>query len=583
MAVNLTLGFQDQYSAGFQQLTAEMEKQEQAARDLASATQQHNNALKRMSREHNDAVRAMAGAKEASGSLTIPMKRLSEETKKAAISSEQMRQAMGNIAGPLAGLPPKVLLAVAAWKGLQAVYKGLTSNQAVNDHIKNTTKDFLGLDPVIKQINIEWKAGVERTRALRDSMLGMSTESRKLTGELQRQADGWKHLKQLRGNYEQEKKAERELAELAKIRTKEEADNAVRAQQEVVARVNTSKKATEEAKQAENAKLIALEKHRDKVIADLAAQREAERKQAIERETELRKQAAERELQMQREQYEEERKMREEAAEHERRIREARAEGERSLMDDLERQDRDFWRQRLTAKEGNEERLVELEKETAKRRHEIALKGATDEEEIIRANYALERELREIDHNHEMALEAKKIDAARKAAEAKVQAEKEKIEKIKALTDSEGKNLFQQQMGKQGPQQVVEELARRRFEAAQKERPNMSQEAQLRLMRGLRMQTARDLQSGLIDANQVARVQSDLASKNILAGAKQGKVTQDMIRVLADQAKTVQDQINFNEEMSQRLANLEGAAKSQQQTTQQQAQRLRAQRRAIRG
>lgn len=638
MAVNLTLGFQDQYSAGFQQLTAEMEAQEKATQKLAAATQEHNNALARMSKEHANANSQMSKGvgqlRQASGSLDVALGKNSKSLKEAGLSmgaaGTAARIAGGNIGGIVGQLTGIQGTGEAAAKVLQKYGGTLAKAGAIAGVAYGSFKLVQHLVPhivedstnaVMDRWNKTWEKGKKNLQEnfawlkdVRAAVSGLSEEQRKLMNINEQQAESWKRLREFKATTDKEIASQREIQEIQKIGSQQAINLAIQEQEQKLASLAAQDDAEEKVIKEAEARYKALLQQREAITIEHQNKLEAFSRESSERERQRNAGAAARERRdieytsdLQMKKWQEEwnfkvqlNRLREQAevSEKDRNIKliqeritqkiDAEKEADLKAADSAE----DRRRIEVEAERKKLSAIKDLDRQSILNRAALETKATEDKAEQARIAARTIEELREMEFRHAMEFEQKKVAAAKEAAEREYQIEREKLDKIKALTDKQGKNVFQNLMGQQagrkddqGRSVLFEEMVRQRMAAAKQADPDMSRQQEMQMNRFIRRMTARGLTTTGEQTSQAEtqRVMSDLAANSVLKGAAQGKVNQQFVKVAAEQAKSELEQRRFNEETARQLQELQNANKTAAQLSQQQTERLRAQRRAIRG
>lgn len=577
MAVKLSLGFQDEYSEGFQKLTAEMEEQERAAGKLKQASNEHSAALREMAREHENAARAMLKSKEASGSLSTKLSTVDKGAQSFGKSTDNAGFSLGALVG-------KMGAAAAAAKTLQVALAstGKSADGSIDNWVRLKTA-----------ASTTWETAIDLTKAAGREVRELLPELETTEKQLHSLAGPWKRafgkqdlelvnkeIQDFQQNLQNTMQLQETLRQAGELRTQKEVQAALDAEMKKRESIKGTNLWTKEQKELS----FQMESTLRNRMVEITRETEQKKKEAIEQATreaaDMRKQALEREQQMRREWHEEEQKMREEA----RRIAEAHADSQREIMEDTERHAMEYWRNRLKDDKNGHEKLRKLERESAEFRHKIALETAKDEETVIRLQNQLARELRDIDHRAEMAADAQQVEAKRKAAQEEIDIERKKIDQIKGMRDAQNKNVFESLTGAQDPKKVQEALLQKRLAESRQEQPDLSRHQRQQQDRLIRRMTAQGrTQTGdKTSEAEVSRVQADLAANQTMQAAKTGKVSKETIKAMAEQAKEMKELADFQEEMAKQLGEIQEAGKSQQQRTRERTERLRAQRRAMR-
>lgn len=226
--------------------------------------------------------------------------------------------------------------------------------------------------------------------------------------------------------------------------------------------------------------------------------------------------------------------------------------------------------------------LYESRREQIKNTLDAELQAADSEYEKRESLHKARVNLYKLDAEEKRAAEARKVADAEMAAKREFEVERKKIEAIKGLRDNQGKNLFEHLAGKQGPQAVFEEITRRRLAESHQKNPNATGEQRLREDRAIRQKVQREFAQGKVSPAEIAKVQADLAARQILAANAQGKVSQRMMQGLREQAKTSAETIALQQEMEQQLEQLEKVQNAQQQAVRGSRQRMRGKRAGFR-
>lgn len=467
---------------------------------------------------------------------------------------------------------------------LKFLAQGLGEVTGVTELVKGAWKS---LDKTTTEYVKNWKVGMDVIRGGMDDLMGRSTELRKIQEKLAEQAafeaPFRKRFKLHREGVEREVALEKEISEFRELQSHADVDRALVAEREKLNAALRSKNIKEGWEEDTQAKIEALMRQHLEIDKKAKEEKIRNAKEVAEAAEKAAKDRAEAEEKAAKEAAEAEKKNREEALQAwQDQMREI-ARGREELALQERQHSRELNIERLERAKDQESRITEIQKNALRERADLELSFAAAASEAERIKWNLNRDLRELDHQHALAMEEKKAKAAEKAAQAAVDAERAKVDAIKGLRDGQGKNAFEHLAGKQSPQDVMAEIARRRIEEARQQNPDRGREAQRRAERGIRQGVMRDFQSGNIDPGQIAKVQADLASSQILAGQKQGVFSKETMKSFSEQAKTFVEMSNLQSELAQQQQEFQAFMQQTRATTKGTGQRLRAQRRGMRG
>lgn len=424
-------------------------------------------------------------------------------------------------------------------------------------------ENWEALDERFTQFAENTESNAELVREAFDKLLGRSTELRKEQEKLaeiaEREEPMRKRAQQFEKTLARESELETELADIRRLGTREEVQNRLTAERQKREELIKSFEFRGDVEKASNARVRAL-----------LRQEEALRQKSLDQVKEIAKAQAdfmqkihEKELKDAEEAQAKAVELRRQAAEKLKQIEEEFQRGQDSLATQEELKIIELAKKRQELIGDREEQILQLEKEAARVRAREAIANSKSEEETIRLAFALTRELRELDLAHDLAMKDKKAAAARAAAEKEIEAERQKIEALKGLRNAQGQNAFQSIAARQSRADIIKELARRHQTGV--------------------VTIQRQLQSGKINGVEVQKVQADLAARQILQAQKQGRVSKEAFRALGEQAKQTQEQIKLNEEMINQFGEFREFMNQINKTNKGQQQRLRAQRKGLRG
>lgn len=389
-------------------------------------------------------------------------------------------------------------------------------------------------------------------------------------------------LKEVNRALEDEAKMRTELARIGELRSNQ-IDVEIHKVREAAGRAAAAGEFRGKQEQEYTELMQALTRRREEALKEEAKTAAETAKKASEERVKAAKAAAD-----------EEEKLRKEAQKAEADFRMQRARGNEELAFQERQGLRDFEMERLKRTEDTEADITRLKKESLRDRANLELQFAKSAAEAERIRWELARDLRQAEFDQVMQVEAKeaaiakqtaedKKKAAQEAAQKAIDEERRKIEAIKALTNSQGDNIFGQVVGQQSQRSVLDAITKKRIADSRTENPKRGREAQIRAERAIRASTARDFRSGRIGEGEIQKAQADLAARQILAGNKQGAFSQQTMKAFSEQAKAFMEQARLNEEMTQQAQEFQAFMQQVKGTVKGQQERARAQRRAVRG
>lgn len=419
-----------------------------------------------------------------------------------------------------------------------------------------------------------------------DSLMGRSTELRreqeKLAEIAEREAPMRKRVRDFEAGIQRQAQLERELHDIARIENQKEIQNRLTSEREKREIAIREGKFRGDVEESTNARIKALIQQQESLRLEHLRKMKAANEKAAQEQERLRVEAHQKLIQ----QWQEEAKAREELLQKQQRIENAFREGSNSLVAQQKLQIIEMAkaRQQMVEKEKiNHQVILDLDKEAARVRAEEALASAETEEEVLRIRYQLTRELRDLDFQHKVETERRKIEAAEKAAKEEVEAENKKIDAIKALRNKQGQNAFESIAKSQSKDDVLKEITRRRLAKSREDDPDLSPARRRRKDIEIRRQTLQQARSGQINPGEIARVQGDLAAKQVLHLNKQGKLSKEVLTSLAEQAKTFGEHAKLQEELVQQNQEIQNYLRQQQNQARSRQQRTQSQRRGTRG
>lgn len=387
-----------------------------------------------------------------------------------------------------------------------------------------------------------------------------------------------KRIREFEKGLEEQAKLERELHDISRLESQKDVEAALQAERQKREAMVGTVAYRGELEKASKARIEALVKQGEAIRMEGIRRREAEEQKV----DESRRKAMKEHQALIRKQLVEETQLREEAARRQQEIRETYHQERRSLLTQEKLQVIEAAKVRQEIIGDREDKILLLEREAARVRAQELEANAKTEEDIIRAQMGLQRELRDLDFQHEMNMRRKKAAAAEEAAKKELEVERQKIDAMKGLRDDQGRNLLEHVAGKQSPEAVLQELTRRRLAESRQQDPNLGRDQRLRMDRSIRQQTAQQFRAGQIPSDQVGRVQMDLASRQILLARSQGKVSDLVVKTLSEQARVSSNQMEINQHVEEQLAGINQHLQGVQSAQRGQQGRLRSQRAGMR-
>lgn len=478
--------------------------------------------------------------------------------------------------------------------------------RTVSRHAGNIWDAFMAPIPIVEETytatveHMEKRFGqftqftIENTQAITDSInewMGLNSEH---VREQEKFFENEERLAEVRAEYRKfeqdlQKTVEmrRELAEVSQIASQQELEAARTAERQKREEMIRTGEWTEENRKR-HFKILEAFADRELSLEREKARRAAEyEKEMMEAERKFREDHLQWIQKREERAAEQRRKIREEEAEYQKVLDETRKEAVASqqnrnielIKSRLEREmelEEDF-------NERRQELITELEKQAILNRAAAETNATEDRIEQARIAARAYQDLLDLELAHKIKVEDEKSKAAQKAAQLEIEAERKKIDAIKALRNEQGQNAFESFAGNQSPQKVLEEITRRRLAESRQENPNVGRERRRQLDRQIRQQTLQDARTGKINPGEIARVQGDLAARQILQLNKQGKLAQETMTTLREQAKTFAEQAKVQEEIIQQQREIQEFQRQQQNEARERRGRANAQRRGTRG
>lgn len=237
-------------------------------------------------------------------------------------------------------------------------------------------------------------------------------------------------------------------------------------------------------------------------------------------------------------------------------------------------------------------RIQQLQKERAEidqtggNRIERGLKKLKNEEELAKA--IADYRKKQIAENGAFAKEWNKIEVAdkRQAEAAKFAAEKERMDKVKALQEQAKEQLKAQFnardfMNAQDPQKVFKQLQENRAQAAGQAAANDNADLWMKWQQGdkqagrkydkavnaaqakARRSAVNDFENGTLDQGEVSKAQGDVGQKTLSALQQQGKLEGDIANTLSDVLQTLAAEQQQRQQLQAFVGQLQAAARGQ--------------------
>lgn len=261
------------------------------------------------------------------------------------------------------------------------------------------------------------------------------------------------------------------------------------------------------------------------------------------------------------------------------------ARGKEELLLQERDQRREMEIEHLKTVKDTEKQILELRKQSLEERMQLELKHADTAEERARIEWQHKKQLRELDHQHAIDTLNKQNREAEEAVKKAVDAEREKIDAIKNLRNKESQSLFEEIAAKQSPEKVLEEITKKRLEESRQKSPQLKEgsDARRRMDRTVREQVRRQAQRGELGEGEVGQARNRLAQQTVRQLDKQAGLNKEFMVALEEQAKAHAAKSQFDEEVASKIEVIQETLREIQGTTRGREQRLRSQRRSVRG